>query len=167
MSLMIKSGSASATRIMASEPLRAVCTSKPSARSVSDTASKRPGSSSTTSNCLAIGVLLGTAFVASFLIPQRQMQRESAAASDFTLYAYATTHLLHNVSAQIQTEADTRYVSILQKLSVGRAVTHRCGLRRRTAAVKLVEQNRHVFRWYSSSVVRHIYPDVRIRFTSG
>src|SRR5688500_5078111 len=110
-------------------------------------------------------ILPGTTFVASFLIPQRQMQRESAPASDFALYANATTHLLHNVSAQIQAEADTRYISIFQKLGVGRAVTHRCGLRCRTGAVKLVEQNRHVFRWYSSSVVRHIYPDVRVRFT--
>src|SRR5215213_710106 len=113
-----------------------------------------------------MGVLLGTTLVASFLTPQRQMQRESAAASDFAPYANATTHLLHNVSAQIQTEADTRYIRILQELSVGRAVTHRCRLRCRTAAVKLVEQNRHVFRWYSSSVVRHLYQYLRVRFTS-
>src|ERR1043166_1599213 len=166
MSLMIKSGSASATRIMASAPPRAVCSSSPSARSVSDTASKRPGSSSTTSNCLAIGVLHRTTFVASVLIPQRQMQGESAATSNFALYANATTHLLHNVSAQIQTEADTRYICILQELGVRPAVTHRCGLRCRTTAVKLVEQNRHVFGWYSSSVVRHIYQYLRVRFTS-
>src|ERR1051325_2049609 len=99
-SLMIRSGTDSATRIIASLPRLAVCTSYPSALSVSDTASKRLGSSSTTNNCFAIVALL-TTFNAASVTPHWEMQLECAAAPDLALDGDAASHLLHRISGQI------------------------------------------------------------------
>src|SRR5215813_10360867 len=103
MSLMIRSGNASATRTIASAPRRAVTTSYPSARSVSDTASKRLGSSSTTSNCLAIATLLAAGTCACAVMPDGQVQSECTPTTDLTLDADLTSHLRHYVLAKIQT----------------------------------------------------------------
>src|SRR5207245_11643713 len=105
MSLMIRSGSDSATRTIASEPRRAVTTSYPSARSVSDTASKRPGSSSTTRSCLVIAILIHR-LLASAIPPKRQVQRKYASAADFAFHADPATHVLHHVASQIETHSD-------------------------------------------------------------
>src|ERR1051325_1558751 len=109
---MIRSGRDSATRIIASRPRRAVCTSYPSARSVSDTASNRPGSSSTTNNCFAIVAFLTAAFIASTVTPHGQMQFECAAPPNLALYGDAPSHLLHHVFCQIQAEADAGNIGV-------------------------------------------------------
>src|ERR1044072_5094239 len=106
MSLMIRSGSDSATWTIASEPRRAVTTSYPSARSVSDTASKRLGSSSTTRSCLVTAIVIHR-FLASAVPPNRQVQGKYAAASDFAFHADTTSHLFHHVPGEIKTEADS------------------------------------------------------------
>src|SRR5689334_11050481 len=98
MSLMMRSGKDSATRIIASLPRRAVCTSYPSARSVSDTASNRLGSSSTTNNCFAIIALLGIELFAGTVSPYGQEQFEGAASSRLAVYRDAPAHLLHHIS---------------------------------------------------------------------
>src|SRR6185437_825423 len=105
MSLMIRSGNDSATRTIASEPRRAVTTSYPSARSVSETASKRLGSSSTTRSCLVTAILIR--LLATAVPPNRQVQRKYASATDFAFHADATSHLLHHVASEIKTQADS------------------------------------------------------------
>src|ERR1051325_874254 len=105
MSLMIRSGNDSATRTIASEARRAVTTSYPSARSVSDTASKRLGSSSTTRSCLVTAIVIRRLFT-SAVPPNRQVQRKYASAADFAFHGDATTHLLHHVASEIKTEAN-------------------------------------------------------------
>src|ERR1044071_4221270 len=115
MSLMIRSGRDSATRIIASRPRRAVCTSYPSARSVSDTASKRPGSSSTTNNCFAIVALLKVTFIAASVTPHREVQFKCAALPNLALDGDAAPHLLHYVSRQIQAKADAGNIGVFQK----------------------------------------------------
>src|ERR1043166_7316786 len=106
MSLIIRSGNDSATRTIASEARRAVTTSYPSARSVSDTASKRPGSSSTTRSCLVTAIVIH-GLLASAVPPTRQVQRKYASASDFAFHADATSHLLHHVASEIKAEANS------------------------------------------------------------
>ena len=100
-------------------------------------------------------------------MPNGQVQPERAAASDFALHADASAHLLHHVSSEVKTEADTRHVGIFKELSASGAVTYRSGLRRWASTMKFVKEDGHVLGWYASPVVRDAYCYLRVFFTRG
>src|SRR5690349_1311515 len=109
MSLMIRSGSFSATRTIASAPRRAVSTSKPSSLSVSETASRRPGSSSTTNNRSRIAppsLLAGAGEALGPRPPPGQIQRERGPAPELGVDRDAAAHLLHHVAGEVEPETD-------------------------------------------------------------
>src|SRR6185369_6555015 len=113
--------------------------------------------SSTTNNCFAIVALLKVTFIAASVTPHREVQFKCAALPNLALDGDAAPHLLHYVSRQIQAKADAGNIGVFQKFSISRGATHSFGVRSWTTTVKLVEQNRHVFRRYTAAVIRHVY----------
>src|SRR5687768_16375065 len=109
---------------------------------VSETASSKLASSSTTSNRFGIFFHLARLFSTCVGRPDGKMKRKGAPFPDFGFDVDCSSHPSHNVTGQIQTESHSGYIGILEELLV------RCGLgraprmRRGTPAIEFVKKNR-------------------------